>query len=497
MRKTKILLIEDDPASARNVERALGSLGFSASSFIAQKRLSPSLIRKQKPSLVLLDITPARCRKIIELAKNIRDELDIPVIFIGEEADKRTLRMAQKAEPFGYVLKPLEEKSLEISVKMALARHATEKRFKERAASISQESEKRYQQLVDNISEGVVIQDKDGIITSANERFLAMIGYKRREVIGRPIAEFFGEGWLRSGNGPGVREEENSWRSIELAWKRKDGKRIYTILSRQPIYGPKGCFEGSVSVLTDITDRREVELELRRSQEELRSLSHHIQSVREKESKRIAGEIHDVLGQQLTALKIDLSWLTGRVAPLGETGKEIQDKIGTMSDLIDKTIESVQKISAELRPVLLDDLGLGPAVEWLAQDFESRTKIKCRLRASCDDIDLDADRSTAIFRISQEALTNVARHARATAVDINLGEQDGALVLRISDNGKGIKDSEIYAPRSLGLMGMRERVRPFGGKIEISGIPEKGTALIVTLPLEKGRKKESAKSAGR
>ena len=219
--------------------------------------------------------------------------------------------------------------------------------------------------------------------------------------------------------------------------------------------------------------------------------------MREKESKRIAGEIHDVLGQQLTALKIDLSWLTGRVAPLGETGKEIQDKIGTMSDLIDKTIESVQKISAELRPVLLDDLGLGPAVEWLAQDFESRTKIKCRLRASCDDIDLDADRSTAIFRISQEALTNVARHARATAVDINLGEQDGALVLRISDNGKGIKDSEIYAPRSLGLMGMRERVRPFGGKIEISGIPEKGTALIVTLPLEKGRKKESAKSAGR
>jgi len=489
MRKTKILLIEDDPASARNVERALGSLGFSASSLIAPKKLSPSLIRKQKPSLVLLNITPARCRKIIELAKNIRDELDIPVIFIAEEADKRTLRMVQKAEPFGYVLKPLEDKSLEISVKMALARHATEKKFKERAASLSQESEKRYQQLVDNISEGIVIQDKHGLITSANERFLEMVGYKRREVINRPITQFLGEGWLRKEEEPGGRREKDIWRSVELAWKRKDGKRVYTILSRTPIYDQKGRFEGSVSVLTDITERREAELELRRSQEELRSLSYHLQSVREKESKRIAAEIHDVLGQQLTALKIDLSWLTGRVAPLGESGKEIQAKIDAMSDLIDKTIQSVQKISAELRPVMLDDLGLGPAIEWLAQDFENRTKIKCRLRLSCDDIDLDPDRSTVVFRISQEALTNVARHAKATAVDISLGEQGRALVLRISDNGKGIRENEIYAPSSLGLMGMRERIRPFGGKLEITGIPEKGTALTVTLPLESGQKK--------
>ena len=490
MRKTKILIIENDAAVAKDIERILGSLGYSASSLIAERKLTLSPVKKHKPDLVLLNITQGRGRQGVDLAKNIRDGLDIPVIFIAPIADKKILRMAQKAEPFGYLLKPLEEKDLEISVKMALARHATEKKLKERAARIFEESEKRYQQLVDNISEGFVIQDKNGIITSANERFLGMIGYKQREVLGRPITEFLGEGWLKREDEPVAREEEVRWRSVELAWKRKDGKRIYTILSRKPIYDQKGRFEGSVSVLTDITDRREVELELRRSQEELRSLSHHIQSVREKESKRMAGEIHDVLGQQLTALKIDLSWLLSRVAPLGESGKEIQDRIGAMSDLVDKTIQSVQKISAELRPVLLDDLGLGPAIEWLAQDFENRTKIKCRVRLSCDDIDLDPDRSTSIFRISQEALTNVARHAKATAIDISLGEQNGALVLRISDNGKGIKENEIYAPSSLGLMGMRERLRPFSGKLEISGIPDKGTALTVTLPLEKRRKRK-------
>ena len=490
MRKKKILIIEDDLTFAENAARILRSLGYSVTTLTPVGKKALSRVGKENPNLVLINIRAGDRNQGIEMARRISEGLDIPVILIGARTEIKKMKTALKKLPCGCLLKPADEGDLEMAVGMALARHATEKKFKERAARIFEESEKRYQQLVDNISEGFVIQDKNGIITSANERFLGMIGYRRREVIGRPINEFLGEGWLKREDEPGVREEEDRWRSVELAWKRKDGKRIYTILSRKPIHDAKGRFEGSMSVLTDITDRREVELELRRSQEELRSLSHHIQSVREKESKRIAGEIHDVLGQQLTALKIDLSWLSGRVGPFEESGREIRDKIGAMSDLVDITIQSVQKISAELRPVLLDDLGLGPAIEWLTQDFENRTKIKCRLRLSCDEIDLDPDRSTSVFRISQEALTNVVRHAKATAIDISLGEQNGALVLRISDNGKGIKENEIYAPSSLGLMGMRERLRPFGGKLEISGIPEKGTALTVTLPLEKRRKRK-------
>jgi two-component system sensor histidine kinase UhpB len=486
MDKKRILIIEDDLAFAENAARILRDLGYSVTMLTTVSKRALSQVRKENPSLVLINIRAGDKSQGIEMARSISEGLEIPVLVLVERSEIKMVKTALKRLSCGCVLKPVDERNLELALETALARHAMEKKSKDRLTKALRESEKRYQQLVDNISEGIVIQDKNGIITSANERFLAMIGYRRREIIGRPISKFLGEGWLKKEDKPGSREEEDRWRSVELAWKKKDGRRIYTILSRKPIYDPKSRFEGSVAVLADITDRREVELELRHSQEELRSLSHHIQSVREQESKRIAAEIHDVLGQQLTALKIDLSWIAGRVPPLGESGKEIQDKIGVMSDLVDKTIQSVQKISAELRPVLLDDLGLGPAIEWLAQDFENRTKIKCRVRVGCDDIDLDADWSTAIFRISQEALTNVVRHARATSVDISLGEQKGALVLKISDNGKGIKENEIYAPSSLGLIGMRERLRPFRGKLEISSAPEKGTALTVTLPLEKG-----------
>ncbi|MDH7513638.1 MAG: PAS domain S-box protein [Clostridiales bacterium] len=490
MEKKKILIIGDDLVSARDTVKMLRDIGYPVIALVALGKKALSIIKKKQPHLVLVNGRLRGKRAGMELARRILEELELPVLILVDRSEFRAIKPTIGKLGCGCLLKPVDKQNIEMAIETTLARHVLEKKIKDRAKKALLESEERYFQLVDNISEGVVIQDKKGIITSANERFLELIGYKRKEVLGRPITAFLGEGWLKKEEGL----PEDRWRSIELAWKRKDGKRIYTILSRRPIHDPKGRFEGYVSVLTDITERRQVELELRRSQEELRSLSQHLQSIRESESKRIAGEIHDILGQQLTALKIDLSWLSSRAAGLGESGQEIQNKISAMADLVDKTIQSVQKISAELRPVLLDDLGLGPAIEWLAQDFENRTKIKCRVRLACDTLDLDPDCSTAIFRISQEALTNVARHARATAVDIHLAEENGELLLKIGDNGKGIKENEVHAPTSLGLMGMRERIRPFGGKLEITGSPEKGTLLTVAVPLERGRKRGSEKS---
>jgi two-component system, NarL family, sensor histidine kinase UhpB len=358
------------------------------------------------------------------------------------------------------------------------------KKSQESTQQVLPESEKRFQQLLENMNEGIVIQDKNNIITYANDKFLQMIGYRQDEVIGRPITTLLGKGWLRKDGGDEAGAEKDRWKSAEIAWNRKDGKMVFTILSPKPIYDKKGQFRGSVAVLTDITDRRRVEIELRRSHEELRSLSLHLEQVREKESKRIAGEIHDVLGQQLTTLKMDLSWLTERVLSGEKDTDKISEKIKAMSDLIDQTIQAVQKISAELRPGLLDDLGLLPAIEWLSQDFQNRTKIKCRTHFDRDDIDLDPDFATAIFRISQEALTNVVRHAKATRVNISLKEEDGALVLIIKDNGKGIIKERIWDPSSLGIIGMRERVRRFSGELIISGTPQRGTTLTAIFPKE-------------
>ena len=346
------------------------------------------------------------------------------------------------------------------------------------------ESENRFRQLLENMNEGIVIQDKNNNITYVNDKFLQMIGYRQDEVIGRPITTLLGKGWLSKEGGDEAGAEKDLWKSAEIAWNRKDGKMVFTILSPKPIYDRKGQFRGSVAVLTDITDRREVEIELRRSHEELRSLSLHLEQVREKESKRIAGEIHDVLGQQLTTLKMDLSWLTERVLSGEKDTRKILEKINAMSDLIGQTIQAVQQISAELRPGMLDDLGLLPAIEWLSQDFQNRTKIKCSTHFNREDLDLDPDLATAIFRISQEALTNIVRHADATRVQISLKTKDGALVLVIQDNGKGIRKEHIWDPSSLGIISMRERVRRFSGELIISGATHRGTTLKAIFPKE-------------
>jgi len=232
-----------------------------------------------------------------------------------------------------------------------------------------------------------------------------------------------------------------------------------------------------------ISNRRQVEKELERSQEQLRNLSRHLQSIREEDSKRIAREIHDELGQSLTALKMDLSWLASRFPGEIPDRKQLVDKIRAMANLIDRTIQTVQKISAELRPGLLDDLGLIPAIEWQAQEFQKRTGIDCQLELGCESIDSDPDRSTAIFRVLQEALTNVARHSSASQVHISLKKNFDKLELRVTDNGIGITGKALRAVDSLGLMGMRERLHPFGGELRIQGWPKKGTTLTVILPL--------------
>lgn len=215
-----------------------------------------------------------------------------------------------------------------------------------------------------------------------------------------------------------------------------------------------------------------------KANEQLRNLSAHLQTVREEERSSISREIHDELGQVLTALKMDLSWLSTKHGD----DEGFLKKTRSMGKLIDSTIQTVKRISAELRPVLLDDLGLTAAIQWEAGQFQQRTGITCTVSCSPEDVILDRDRSIAIFRIFQEALTNVARHAEATRVNVYLEEKGGRVMLDIQDNGKGITEDQIVSPQSLGLIGMRERVYHFGGNYTLVGIPKSGTSLTVMLP---------------
>lgn len=230
--------------------------------------------------------------------------------------------------------------------------------------------------------------------------------------------------------------------------------------------------------------------ELRASHDQLRNLSAHLEVVREEERARIAREIHDELGQLLTVMKMDIALLGKKLSSLyaGSRSEETENDLKSMSELVDTTIKSVRRIATELRPEILDELGLKEAIEWEAQVFQTRTRIKCVFISEIDDINLDRERSTAVFRILQETLTNVARHAEATQVNLNLRQSDGNLVLRVSDNGRGITAQEATGTKSLGLLGMRERALLFGGEVIIEGESGKGTTVTVRLPIDRGRK---------
>ncbi len=230
----------------------------------------------------------------------------------------------------------------------------------------------------------------------------------------------------------------------------------------------------------EAVERHQAQRQLEASQKQLRQLSAHLQAAREEERARIAREIHDELGQTLTALKIDLSGLR---RSLDSETLLLQEKCVSMSELIDTTVQSVRRIATELRPGILDDLGLVAAIEWQLSEFQSRTGIECQLTSNLEESALGADGKTALFRIFQETLTNVARHANATSVVVNLEEGPDDVTLQVQDNGRGITESDIAKSRSFGLLGISERVHLLNGELSVHGVPGQGTTIVVHLSL--------------
>ncbi|HEY0433126.1 MAG TPA: histidine kinase [Chitinophagaceae bacterium] len=240
-------------------------------------------------------------------------------------------------------------------------------------------------------------------------------------------------------------------------------------------------FKYNADLNKQIAERKIIENNLRNSEERLREFAAHIQSVREEERTSIAREIHDELGQALTGLRMDLSWLEKR---LTKNNRESAEKIKSMFQLIDRTIQSVRKISSDLRPQVLDDVGLPGTLEWQAREFQARTGIRCKVELPEQEFVFDNQRSTAVFRIFQEVMTNVVRHAKATRVDIKLRVHGDRLVLSVVDNGKGIAESNVISSKSLGLLGIRERATILGGNVEITRFGTKGTSVCLSVPLD-------------
>ncbi|HXG97682.1 MAG TPA: ATP-binding protein [Gemmatimonadales bacterium] len=268
--------------------------------------------------------------------------------------------------------------------------------------------------------------------------------------------------------------------------RRIDGSTMWVEGDYMCFYDSGGRITGHFGIQRDVTDRTRAAEELEQSREELRALAARLQAIREEERTRIAREIHDELGQALTALKLDLAWLGKQSPKSTSTSGEFRAVDLSITRRIDETMQIVRRIASELRPSVLDQLGLEAAIEYLVQDATRRTGIAVKLDVGEEFPRLPDQIASHAFRIIQEALTNVTRHAKATRVDVSVRRAGKAIILGVADNGVGFAPDSLSGLRSLGLVGMRERALACGGMLLVQGKPGEGTSIVVTIPLAEG-----------
>ncbi|UCE78457.1 MAG: PAS domain S-box protein [Nitrospiraceae bacterium] len=367
---------------------------------------------------------------------------------------------------------------LYFSLLRPLKKHIAERR---RMEEVVRRSEEKYRSLVESTDDSIYLVDRNYKYLFINRKHLSRMGLSEEEGIDRSYHDLHSPEEIDSfvekvdkvfEMGQAVQQEHISQRD-----------RRYFLRTMSPLKGSEDETVAVNVISKDIT-------EIKRFEEKLKELSRHLEAVREEERTNIAREVHDELGQALTALKMDASWLNKKL-PRGE--ELLIEKTKAMTKTIGNIIQSVKKISSKLRPSVLDHFGLAAAIEGEAIELKERTGIDCKVTVEPEDIRLDKEHSTAIFRIFQEALTNITRHAEATTVNVSLELDSNRVTLTVKDNGKGITEDQLSKPESFGLMGIQERADSLRGKVKISGTPGKGTQVKVVIPLD-GKEKGNAEN---
>ena len=332
-----------------------------------------------------------------------------------------------------------------------------------------------YRVFVERMNEGAAVLSSDHTVLHCNGRFARFLGGRLQSVIGSSMLDLVWSDDHPKLNALLRRAAERNCRG-EIRLQSRKGTCLSVHLSLNPLR--LNNTRAVCLIASDLSEMKRAEQALRASSEQFRNLAAHLLSVREEERTRISREVHDELGQSLTAVKMDLAWLAGR---LPQRNGEMLKRIRATGQLADSIIQSIRRISTELRPPVLD-LGLAAAVEWQVQEFQARSGVQCKARLLIREV-VTSNVSTAMFRIFQETLTNVGRHAKATRVEVVLQKQQDRLVLLIHDNGRGFDLVDTSLSKSLGLLGMRERAAVLGGQVDISSTPGKGTTVAAWIPL--------------
>jgi PAS domain S-box-containing protein len=334
--------------------------------------------------------------------------------------------------------------------------------------------------LIEASLDPIITINSDGKITDVNKSAEEITGVLRSDLIGSDFSGYFADR-LHARKGYKKVFSKGYVTNYPLSILHKNGHRIDVLFNATLFRNISGEIQGILAVARDITELIRMEKELRNSKKLLENLNQHLLEVRENERSEIALNLHDDLGQRLTAINLDVAWLKGRV---GVQTPVVLKKFNEINKSIDETIDGIKEISAFLRPAILYDLGIVTAFEWQLRRTEKISRIKSSFSYSLSDTKIDDRISLILYRVLQESLTNVVRHSEASRVEIDLREGNNNIILRIVDNGKGIEDDKINSLTSMGLIGIKERVASVNGKAVIKGKKNKGTSILVRIPIK-------------
>ena len=424
-----------------------------------------------------------------EMALKMNEERSgdkVPIIFLTANfVDKLQVFEGYDNGAVDYIFKPVESHILLCKInifldlfnqKQAIILNAAQ--LKESAEELNRlnaalkKSEAKYRSYIDNAPDGVFVSDENGKYLEVNDAACRITGYSKDEILKMSIAEILPEEAFEENLAHLKTLLKDGSSKSDFLFKHKNGTNRWWTIESVKLTNAR-----YLGFAKDITERKRTEEKLKSALEQLHQLSKYTEQVRENERIAISRELHDDLGQALTAVKIDLGIIKQAISD-----KEIVSKMNNVFKLVGETIKTVQRITAELRPPIIDDLGIVAAIDWYTKEFEKRNNIKVFLKMDSE-LNIPPDVSLIIFRIMQESLTNISRHSKANRVDIVLNKTVNSVNLKIADNGIGIAENEIKSKKSFGLMGMMERATSLGGTFDICSENNKGTEIKLFLPL--------------